>query len=108
MCASNNKPRPACWHSQQSVEKALKAALISENVNFPHIHDLDELRDMLPASWSVKNAHPSLAKITKYAIESRYPEKSNKFTTHDAHDAISTARKVHDSINAELRNRGVT
>ena len=54
-------PRHACWLSQQAAEKALKAALVLEEVEFPFTHDLDALRNLLPGSWSVRDAHPDLA-----------------------------------------------
>jgi hypothetical protein len=47
-------PRHACWLAQQAAEKALKAALASQQVNFPFRHDLDALRNLLPEGWYVK------------------------------------------------------
>ena len=51
-------PRNVCWLSQQAVEKALKAAFVLEGMDFPHIHDLDRLRNSLPEGWPVKKTHP--------------------------------------------------
>ncbi|MCY4615587.1 MAG: HEPN domain-containing protein [Chloroflexi bacterium] len=39
---------PACFHSQQAAEKALKAALVLEGIEFPYVHDLTRLRNLLP------------------------------------------------------------
>ena len=44
-------PRQACWHAQQSAEKALKAVLISLEIDFPRTHDLNILRNLVPDSW---------------------------------------------------------
>lgn len=48
-------PRQVCYLAQQTIEKALKAALILEQIVFPFSHDLDRLRIMLPAGWQVKD-----------------------------------------------------
>ena len=50
--------RHVCWLSQQAAEKALKAALVLEGIEFPFTHDLDALRNRLPEGWSV--AHDPL------------------------------------------------
>lgn len=54
-------PRHTCWLSQQAAEKALKAALVLEGVEFSFTHDLDALRNRLPDSWSVRTTHADLA-----------------------------------------------
>ena len=41
---------PACFHSQQAAEKALKAALVLERIEFPYVHDLLRLRNLVPMS----------------------------------------------------------
>ena len=41
-------PRHVCWLCQQAVEKALKAALILEQIDFSLTHELDSLRNLLP------------------------------------------------------------
>ena len=57
-------PRHACWLCQQAAEKALKAALVHEAIDFPRTHDLDALRNMLPDSWTISNTHNDLAGLT--------------------------------------------
>lgn len=37
-----------CFHAQQSVEKYLKAFLVSESVDFPKPHDVERLIALLP------------------------------------------------------------
>ena len=50
-------PRHACALAQQAAEKALKAALVLEGIDFPFRHDLDALRNLLPDTWSVRRTH---------------------------------------------------
>ena len=40
LSGSPSAPRHACWLSQQAAEKALKAVLVLEEVEFPFTHDL--------------------------------------------------------------------
>ena len=36
-----------CFHAQQAAEKAIKALLIQRGVDFPYVHDLARLLDLL-------------------------------------------------------------
>ena len=100
-------PRHACWLCQQAAEKALKAALVHEGIRFRHTHDLDALRNKLPAGWPVKDTHGDLAKLTQWAVEARYPGDWPEPTRTDALRAESEARSVYDSITAEFKLRGM-
>ena len=106
MSSRPTAPRHACWLYQQAVEKALKAALVLENVEFPFTHDLDALRNYLPDSWPVRAAHGDLAELTEWAVETRYPGDWPEPTAADATRAGSEALEVHNSIVAEFRRRG--
>ena len=107
MAGTPTSPRHACWLSQQAAEKALKAALILEEVDFPFTHDLDHLRNLLPDGWSVHDTHSDLAELTEWAVESRYPGGWPEPTDDDASRAMPQARSVHESIVAEFRSRGI-
>ncbi|MEE3716578.1 HEPN domain-containing protein [Tumidithrix elongata RA019] len=63
-----------CFHSQQCVEKYLKACLQEENITFGRTHDLTTLLDALltvEPSWA--NLRTTLDALTVYAVEFRYP-----------------------------------
>jgi HEPN domain-containing protein len=63
-----------CVHSQQCVEKIIKAYLVSQNIPFPKSHDLLKLNALiqpLPADWPLNL--DELDKLTNHAGESRYP-----------------------------------
>ena len=100
-------PRHACWLCQQAAEKALKAALVSEEIDFPRTHDLDALRNMLPEGWGVRNTHGDLSELTEWAVEARYPGDWSEPTYEDAVRAETEARSVYDSVAAEFRRRGM-
>ena len=99
-------PRQACWHAQQSAEKALKAALIFLQIDFRRTHDLNVLRDLLPGSWPLKTTHPDLSNLTRWAIEARYPEDIQGATKAEATEAVEQARAIWTSISTELTQHG--
>lgn len=70
-CASVLDADGACYNSQQSIENTLKAALVFENINPPHVHDLEALYNLLPSDWSVKNAPHDLERISEWNIAAR-------------------------------------
>jgi len=41
-------PRLSCFLAQQAAEKAIKAALIASQIEFPRHHNLDALRNCCP------------------------------------------------------------
>ena len=107
MSGTPTAPRHACWLSQQAAEKALKAALVLEEVDFAFTHDLDALRNLLSHDWTVRDTHADLAELTEWAVETRYPGDWPEPNDDDAMRAMSQARTLHDSIVAEFRERGI-
>jgi HEPN domain-containing protein len=101
-------PRQVCFLAQQAAEKALKAALIAQQINFPFSHDLDRLRNLLPKEWRVKTLFPDLAELTVWAIEARYPADMPEALPSDAQRAIATAAAVLESIEDDLQGQANT
>ena len=100
-------PRHACWLCQQAAEKALKAALVSENIRFPFTHDLHILRDLLPEGWAVRDTRKDMSTLIEWAVDARYPGESPEPTDEDAIEAESEARSILDSVEADLKRRGM-
>ena len=100
----SSAPRHVCWHSQQAAERALKAALVLEGLDFPFTHDLNALRNLLPDSWPVR---ADMAELTGWAVQARYPGEWPEPSVADAVRAESEARAVHNAIEAEFRLRGL-
>lgn len=107
MSEPDPSPHHACWHGQQSAEKALKAILVYENIVFPHIHDLDILKKLLPEDWAVHDAHGDLSDLSEWAIISRYPGVWSEPTDADAVMAESKARVIYNSMAEEFKRRGI-
>jgi HEPN domain-containing protein/predicted nucleotidyltransferase len=100
------EPRDACYYAQQAAEKALKAALIFARIEPPRSHNLDELRDLLPRGWTVKQQYPELKTLTDWASTARYPDVPPEPGQGDAKVAVAQAEGVLDAILAELQARG--
>jgi HEPN domain-containing protein len=68
------RPRIVAFQARQAAEKALKAALILDGMAPRRTHDLDDLRERLPAGWRLKLRMRDLGRLSDYAAESRYPD----------------------------------
>jgi len=63
-----------CFHAQQAAEKAIKAVLLSRQIDFPFTHDIEQLIEIaeqhkVDLTSDVRNA----GTLTPYAVETRYP-----------------------------------
>lgn len=95
-------PRQACYFAQQAAEKALKACLIACGLDYPRSHDLDFLRNLLPAHWQIHETHPIMAGLTEWLVEARYPGDWPDATEEEARTAIGTATAVLSALRADL------
>ena len=63
-----------CFHAQQAAEKAIKALLIRQGIEFPYIHDLANLLTLLEkAVGQVPDSMRQAERLTQFAVETRYP-----------------------------------
>ena len=104
-------PRLACWHIQQAVEKAIKAALISEGIRPEYTHDLEELLDALPSRWNgCLNGTIDLERVSSWATETRYPSAMPQVSRTDAQATLDQARtliqEIENGICMRLDNSG--
>lgn len=61
------------FHCQQAVEKALKAALASNEIDFPHTHDLDGLLELCQRSGlSIPAPLDGVDRLAPYGVHMRY------------------------------------
>jgi HEPN domain-containing protein len=100
-------PHIGCFHAQQAGEKAIKAILVFLSISFPFRHDLDGLRNLIPAGWDVVTAHPRLGSLSQWATLGRYPGNGPEATDQDARDAARQARAVWETILDDLDRHGL-
>lgn len=104
---SSVPPRLACGLSQQSAEKAIKAALVFARVDFPKSHDLNALRELLPGEWAMRAEFGDLTWLADWVIDSRYPENLGGATEADAVRAIAEATAILATLATDLLERGL-
>lgn len=64
---------PTCFHAQQCVEKALKAALMTKQVYFRRTHDLEEIVNLLiHANIIPPFGVEDYGRLSPFAVELRY------------------------------------
>ncbi len=84
-----------CFDAQQAAEKAIKALLLSRNIIFPFVHDLAELVTVLQQSGqAVPAAIAEAARLTRFAVETRYPSLAEAVTRDDYQRAVAIAEEV--------------
>jgi len=84
-----------CYHAQQSVEKSLKAVLIHLGIEFPKIHLIEKLIDLLPESISKPPALIQSIKLSPFATVSRYPSEEEVITEEEFNEALSLTESVY-------------
>jgi HEPN domain-containing protein len=91
-----------CFHSQQGVEKYLKALLVGHSLMIPKSHDLLELYHRIPPAQRPNLSEEWLAVLNRYAVEARYPGDWDIINRREAEDAFAAACAVRQTINEEL------
>jgi len=108
-CDSLAAPGTELWeavafHSQQAVEKALKALLVWHQVEFPKTHDIQRLLDLLAdADPELARASVGAAALTPYGVEYRYPGEYPPVDRDSASSAQSVARQVCQEVAQRIR-----
>jgi len=87
-------PESLCFHAQQAAEKALKAVLISANVEFPRTHNIKSLTELLPDTVPRAAILDDAATLTEYAVATRYPAETEPVTEDEFREALQSARGV--------------
>jgi len=84
-----------CFDAQQAAEKALKALLIHRAVRFPYIHDLAELFGLVEqAGQEAPSTVRQAARLTRYAVVTRYPGLLEPVTREEYEEAVALAEEV--------------
>jgi len=84
-----------CFDAQQAAEKALKALLIYRKVYFPYVHDLAELLGLIEqAGQEVPSTVRQAARLTRYAVVTRYPGLLEPVTPEEYEEAVAIAEEA--------------
>jgi HEPN domain-containing protein len=84
-----------CFDAQQAAEKAVKGVMIARGIDFPYVHDLAELLTLLlEAGEEIPPSVRESARLTRYAIVTRYPGALESVTTEEYERAVAIAETV--------------
>lgn len=86
-------PRSVCWFAQQASEKAMKALLVLDQIEYPFAHALVAIHDLLPQPLAAAARH-DLRRLSEFAIRGRYPGPWPDPNRQDAEDALAAAREI--------------
>jgi HEPN domain-containing protein len=94
-------PDVVCNQCQQCAEKYLKALLVRHQLDFPKVHDLLQLEELVAhAEPDVRLIHADLAVLNPYGIDIRYP--GLEATPEEAREAIKAIKQVRRFVRARL------
>ena len=84
-----------CFDAQQAAEKAIKAFLVHRGVRFPYVHDLTALLTLVEqGERAVPQSIRQSARLTRYAVATRYPGVSEPVTHKEYEEALILAEDV--------------
>ena len=84
-----------CFNLQQAAEKAIKALLIKHGVTFPYVHDIGKLLILLEdVGQSVPAIICQSARLTRFAVFTRYPGLTPPIGHKEYHEALGIAETV--------------
>lgn len=84
-----------CFEAQQAAEKAIKAVMISRSIDFPYVHNLALLLLILEEGGETfPDVVRRAARLTPYAVDTRYPSIEQPVSEHEYQEAIAIAEAV--------------
>lgn len=88
-------PEVVAYHSQQVVEKTLKALLVQRQVDFPRTHSIGALLALCAdAGYLGVEALNEAGSLTRYAVATRYPGEDDPVSREEAREAAKLATRV--------------
>ena len=91
--ANIGRPENIVYHSQQAIEKILKAVLCFIQKPVPHTHSLEALVAILPDDMVPPDAF-LLGALSQYATIRKYEEGNEELTHEDFENCIKLGEKV--------------
>ena len=84
-----------CFDAQQAAEKAIKGVMITCDIAFPYVHNLDQLLTVLESNGQqVPEKIRQAEKLTPYATVARYPGMEQPVSEQHYLEAVEIAEAV--------------
>ncbi len=94
-------PDVICNQCQQCAEKYLKALLVRHRIDFPKVHDMNQLEDLVAkAEPDIRRFHDHLKLLDPYGVDMKYP--GLDVTEDEAKEAIKAMKAIRKFARAKL------
>ena len=91
------------FHCQQAIEKLFKAYLIYLNVEFKPVHDLGYLLNLIGSKVNFLDSfYDRVDKVSRYAVQIRYPDTMLKLSKDQIKDAIYLADLLFNLVSKKM------
>ena len=91
------------FHCQQAIEKALKGYLIFLDIEFKPVHDLGYLLNLTATKDDAFDIYfEEVDRISRYAVQIRYPDTIIKLTKFQIQEAIAMADLICTLVNGKI------
>jgi HEPN domain-containing protein len=91
-----------CYQAQQAVEKSLKGLLIYYGVEPDFTHSIGILLDELTNYTEIPDTVKETIKVTKYAVQTRYPGEYDDITKKEYEESIKIAKMCLDWVEHKI------
>jgi HEPN domain-containing protein len=102
--AENIVTEAICFHSQQAVEKFLKAYLVTKNVEFGKTHNLKFLLDLC-IKEDKEFEKVNIGNLSFYAVEIRYPDEFIIPSIDEAKECVKIAKEVKEFVLKKIKDK---
>jgi HEPN domain-containing protein len=102
LAANRGRPENICYHSEQCVEKSLKALLVHFEKSVPITHDLGVITERVNQFLSIE-IHADLTSYTEFATTRRYEESDMILEQEDLEAAIKIAEDVLKWVHSHIK-----
>jgi HEPN domain-containing protein len=100
-------PEGLGFHSQQCVEKYLKAILVYRSIPFAKTHVIGDLMNLVPRRYRPTLDKRMQVDLTRYASVTRYPVPGPDISLTAAQKAVTAARRVRREVRQKLPERAL-
>lgn len=90
------------FHTQQTIEKALKAWITAKQLAYPKSHDLSVLTRILGDNGEDLSRFPDLEDYTIYAVQYRYEAYDDSEELLDRRQVVEATKSLLDHVQAVL------
>jgi HEPN domain-containing protein len=96
-------PAVIAFHSQQAVEKYLKALLVRYQIHFPKTHDIGVLLSLISTiEPGVASSLDGTVALNPFGVEVRYPGDGLELLPGEEEEIVEMARRTRDEVRSLL------